>query len=149
MFLGIPPVVFPHGGIKTLVVDDFTGLVVRTETEYQQAIEFLYRDPEERRRLGDNAVEYATQMFGGENAARSFNRYYEKVMQMPKRKRTWGMDSSKSLLEQEINEIHLRGDPKRLSGAERFIDSIGEQGGMFSRSLKASNVKMLFPPTEK
>ena len=46
MYAGIPPVVFPYGGVKRLIVDNFTGLIVDSELEYKQAIEYLYHHPE-------------------------------------------------------------------------------------------------------
>lgn len=85
MFAGVPPVVFPYGGIKHLVVNDYTGLIVNTELEYRQAIEYLYHNPEERMRLGQNAKEYAKQIFGAENAAKKLNPIYQHMMRQPKR----------------------------------------------------------------
>ena len=81
MYAGIPPVVFPHGGIKQLVINNYTGLVVNSESEYSQALEYLYHHPQERSRLGKNAKSYAEQIFGAENAARQMNPIYHQLLQ--------------------------------------------------------------------
>jgi glycosyltransferase involved in cell wall biosynthesis len=87
MLAGIPPVVFPHGGVRRLVVHDFTGLVVTTPQEYGQAIEFLYHHPDEKKRLGENARNYAGQIFGATHAAHKINGLYRNLLQAPKRER--------------------------------------------------------------
>lgn len=51
------------------MINNYTGLVAQSESEYTQAIEYLYHHPEERLRLGRNAKEYAQQLFGAENVA--------------------------------------------------------------------------------
>lgn len=69
MFAGIPPVVFPHGGIQLLVKHNETGLVVHSNQEYRDAIAYLYNNPSERLRLGANAAEYSKRHFGARNNA--------------------------------------------------------------------------------
>lgn len=89
MYAGIPPVVFPVGGIGHLVMDGYTGLVVHDSIEYQRAIEYLYHYPEERFRLGGNAASYARQIFGAANAAPKMNALYTAMMEQPKRQHTY------------------------------------------------------------
>ena len=52
MWVGIPPVVFDHGGPATIVVNGESGFVVSTEAEYSRAVERLVADPSLRTRLG-------------------------------------------------------------------------------------------------
>ncbi len=85
MVCGIPPVVFPYGGIKQLIVNDYTGMVVQTEKEYSDVLEHLHHDTAERQRIGRNAREYALQIFGAENAAKKLQPIYRSMMQQPKR----------------------------------------------------------------
>lgn len=89
MFSGIVPVVFPYGGIPSLVVNNYTGMVVRSELEYTQALEFLYHTPDERERMGKNAAEYAKQIFGAQNASIKMDQIYLKMMKTPKRNRIY------------------------------------------------------------
>ena len=63
MFAGVPPVVLPYGAPPFLVRDNETGLVVQNEADYGRALEFLYRQPEERERLGRNAANLRASTF--------------------------------------------------------------------------------------
>ncbi len=122
MYAGVPPVVFPYGGVKRLVINNETGLIVNSELEYKEAIEYLYHHPEERAKLGRNARKYALENFGAENAARELNLIYEKIMAMPKLQRL--------------------GEAQK-SGAELFVASLGEAAPQFFKSLTSSNIEEL------
>lgn len=145
MFAGLPVVVFPHGGIRHLVINDFTGLVVHSELEYTQALEFLYHNPAERKRLGENAKNYAKQIFGSENAARKVNKIYQRMLAQPKRKRVWGKSVETPLLEQEVTAMDVLPEFK-ISGAEHFINSLGDAAWeeIFKVSLESSSLDELF-----
>ena len=147
MYVGIPPVVFPHGGPKQLVVNDYTGFIVHSELEYKQAIEYLYHHPEERTRLGNNAKEYARQIFGAENAAKKLNPIYERMLQKPKRKRSWNSTSTLSLLDQPVSLEDLtneKNDDMRISGAEMFIESLGHAAESFIKSMNSRDINEVF-----
>ena len=125
MYAGIPPVVFPHGGVKRLVEDKKTGLVVHTAEEYSQAIEYLYKNPEVREELGKNAAEYAREHFGGENAAKVINPSYDGLMGFPKRFHKWGTYPT--------YEPHPAAN-SRKSTSQLFIDSLGHHASPFVAS---------------
>jgi glycosyltransferase involved in cell wall biosynthesis len=129
MYAGVPPVVFPHGGIGELIINDYTGLIVHTAEEYKQAIEFLYHNPEERSRLGNNAKEYAKQIFGAENAAKKFASLYEETLTLPKRERTWPQTASA--------RVASAGLP---AGTACFLESLGEEENiaLFTESARTS-----------
>ena len=93
MYAGIPAIVFPYGGVSKLVVHNETGLIVHSEREYSEALEYLYYTPTERIRLGRNAAEYARQHFGAENAVWKFNDLYTQMMRFPKHQRIWKYNS--------------------------------------------------------
>lgn len=84
MWAGVPPVVFPHAGLASLVTDGETGRVVRSEAEYVDAVEALYRDPDERSRLGVNAREYARTQFDIDRHARRVLRACESIGDAPR-----------------------------------------------------------------
>jgi hypothetical protein len=130
MFAGIPPVVFPHGGIRDLVHNDFTGLVVRGPQEYAQAIEFLATHPDERQRLGRNAKNYAEQTFGAERAAEKINVLYRKLLTWPKKTRAWGTRH-----EEKPFEIS--------SGAEKFLQTLINSREAFEDSLRAQETTQI------
>ncbi|MBR8831083.1 MAG: hypothetical protein N5P05_003790 [Chroococcopsis gigantea SAG 12.99] len=120
MFAGIPPVVFPYGGVSSLVEHDVTGLVVHSEREYTEAIEFLYRDGRARQRLGKGAKEYAIGHFQPQKSAETIARVYEQLMAMPK--------------------APYRGlqDKPRTPG-EIFASALGDLGAPFWISLRGEN----------
>ncbi|MBU0517737.1 glycosyltransferase, partial [bacterium] len=80
MVAGLPIVVFPYGGPKRMILHNYNGLIANSEKEYKDHIEYLYYHPEERKRLGDNAREYALREFGAENAARKYNQLYDEML---------------------------------------------------------------------
>jgi glycosyltransferase involved in cell wall biosynthesis len=63
MAVGIPPVVFPHGGVLGLVEDGITGRVVHSPEQYTSALVQLARDPAERQRLGAAARRFVRRAF--------------------------------------------------------------------------------------
>jgi glycosyltransferase involved in cell wall biosynthesis len=149
MYGGVPPVVFPHGGIKSLVIDNYTGLVVDSELEYSQALEYLYHHPEERARLGRNAREYAAQIFGAENAAKLLNPIYEKLMELPKQTREWGVPREYSLLDKPVSILDVVGVEEKFLGAKLFIESIEEKVPEFTVSMTSTDVQRLFEAEQK
>jgi glycosyltransferase involved in cell wall biosynthesis len=119
MVARVPPVVFPHGGVKHLVEDGETGLIVHREHEYTQAIEHLYHHPGERARLGENARAHALHAFDGERAARAFVALYVDMLIGPKRTRVWGGSAS---------------DHDR-----QFVETLGDAAPEFGLSMTATS----------
>jgi glycosyltransferase involved in cell wall biosynthesis len=107
MFASVPPVVFPHGGIKDIVRHNQTGLVVQSLDEYVSAIEFLAANPSERKRLGHAAHEHAAKYFGAENGAPKMNAFYEELLREQKKRRQYPY--------RRFSEI---------SGAEAFLQTL-------------------------
>lgn len=139
MYAGVPPVVFPYGGVSKLVVNDFTGLIVHSEREYREAIEFLFRNPDERLRLGENAKRYASQIFGAENSARKLNEIYAKAMASPKRAHYWGLEPARP----------WSGSLPKVRGSALFIESMGDFGGSFKVSLEGTDLKEILEAEDK
>ncbi len=81
MAAGLPIVIFPYGGPKRMILHNYNGLIAYSEEEYREYIEYLYYHPEERKRLGDNARDYALREYGAENAAKKYNRLYVEMLQ--------------------------------------------------------------------
>jgi glycosyltransferase involved in cell wall biosynthesis len=139
MYAGVPPVVLPYGGAARVVSHGETGLIVDSEDEYPQAVEYLHRHPEERERLGRNAQARAAREFGAENTAARFGEIYERLMGGPKRGRRWpsaragedGADSSARL-------------PAGGAGASLFVESLGDAAPQFRVSLTSEDAAELF-----
>ena len=127
MHAGIPPVVFPYGGVRSLVVNQYTGLVVDSKEEYREAIEFLFHHPDERQRMGENAAEYARQMFGAEHAGKRLNEFYGRMLESEKRLRSSfipsGTDDGQALVSDAVG------------GGRLFAESLGADNNSFMASL--------------
>jgi glycosyltransferase involved in cell wall biosynthesis len=116
MWVGVPPVVFGHGGVRRLVEDNRTGLVVATEQEYARAIEQLAQDPVLLRRLGEEARRFARAAFDPARWYHSGDQVALAMMAQPRRSRPPlpGADDS---------------------AAVNFVRSLGNQAGPFAVSL--------------
>jgi glycosyltransferase involved in cell wall biosynthesis len=122
MRAGVVPVSFPYGGIRELIIDGVTGLLPRTEEEFAEAIEYLYHNPAERLRMGENARKYSHLHFGGEAAARVANATYRTMMVHPKRDRLPILDQTEHPL-----------------GISLFLQGLGSFSTPFKHSLDFEN----------
>ena len=120
MFAGVPPVVFGLGGLQDVVTHQETGLVVDSPADYTRAIEFLWRNPAERARLGRNARAFAQKHFGGLNSARKVHQVYQKLIAQPKRERRWNQNYPVS--------------STLTPGALRFVESVHSQAPFFAQA---------------
>lgn len=134
MYAGIPLVVFPHGGCSDLVQHEETGLIVNSEKEYCEAIEFLYHNTEFRLQLGKNAAAYARQVFDSEKAVLKMHEIYKNMMDQPKRKRAW-----------KSSEIGLN----KRSASTDFVENLGDKGIDFHASLSSDDITTLLQAEEK
>ncbi len=116
---GAPPVVMDNGSERHVVEDGATGIVVKDETDYTRALEFLYKNPGLRKNLSENARKSARLRFTIEKTAQSWRELYEEAMQAPKRPRRRPLS-------------FLSG---KATGAEIFLASLGEYGVDFAESL--------------
>lgn len=123
MYVGVPPVVLDHPSLRHLVVQNQTGLIAAGLDEYVDAVEYLYRRPEERIRLGKGAREKARSEFRPELSALRFDDLYREMMKRPKRSRRW-------------TGVGFEG-----SGADQFIESLGDAGGDFEVSRDSSDTQ--------
>lgn len=112
MWVGIPPVVFPHGGLVDLVADGETGLVVTTDNGYAEAIDRLAGDDALRRRLGTTARRVARTRFDPHRLAAAWSDALETALSRPRRERS-----------------PLHGG---LTGAGLFLAALGDEAGPFA-----------------
>ena len=134
MGAGIPPVVFSHGAEGYIVQNNMTGLLVDNEQEYINAIEYLYKNPNERIRLGGNAREYAENHFSVERTTAKFNEIYDQLMREPKHKRVF----KKRLLPERNISVS-----SSLMGSDVFINSMGDSAEEFFISATSKNIDQL------
>ncbi len=132
MHAGVPPVIFPHGGLDRLVRHGETGLVVTTLEEYPRAIEWLLQHPAERQRLGKQAAREARERFGGGPTAAGMAAAYERLLALPKRRRhlprATGAGGFLACLDGRDDSpfrASLAGDEPAASAADRVIAGLG------------------------
>jgi glycosyltransferase involved in cell wall biosynthesis len=116
MWVGVPPVVFGHGGVRRLVEHERTGLVAASEDDYPRAIERLARDPVLRQRLGEEARRYARAAFDPARWCRAAGELFLAMMAQARRTRP---------------PLPGAGD----AAAANFVRSLGDQAGPFAVSL--------------
>ena len=120
MWAGLPIVTNPYGGVRHLIEHNKTGLLVESYQDYINAIEFLYKHPEERERLGKNAEVHARKHFAPEISADQFENLYKRMMKSPK--------TSKETI------YRLSADPHSI-GAKLLIESIEDFGDALRSSM--------------
>jgi glycosyltransferase involved in cell wall biosynthesis len=149
MFCGVPPVIFCYGGAQMTVTHEQTGFVVKSQTEYKQAIEYLFHHPHERARLSENCIEYARKVLGAENVSHSLNRVYNRLIQMPKRRRRFPLPRRMGSPEATQPSHEEATAPSEPSGAELFIQSLGDICDQFVASLTYRDINELFEAERK
>jgi len=135
MYTGIPPVVFPYGGLEQTVTHEENGFVVTTPQEYITAIERLYHDPELRKHLGENARKHIRNRFGIKRSAREYQETYEWLLKQPKRLHVWGKDCDRPLLLQPLTIDDISARTASLSAAALLAKSLGKEGDIFRQAL--------------
>ena len=121
MWVGIPPVVIDGTGAASLIDHERTGLVCESERGYPAAIDRLASDDALRRTLGEAARDYARTAFDPVRNAARLRSLLEQVAAMPKRARPPMPGCG-------------------LSGAGKFVSSLGGLAGDFAVSLDGEDV---------
>lgn len=137
-YAGLPAVVFSSGGAGRMVLDGFTGHVVRSLPEYREAVEHLLNHSEERARMGRNAREFALQMYAKGRAGIETNLLYQEMVRLPKRSRRFPLPESTTSL--QVQEA---------PGAQRFVQSLGHAAPQFASSMTATDSHELFVADER
>jgi glycosyltransferase involved in cell wall biosynthesis/ubiquinone/menaquinone biosynthesis C-methylase UbiE len=134
MYAGIPPVIFPHGGLTQTVRNGYNGIVVENTKEYKEAIEYLYQNPNERKRLGNNAAIFVKSNLGIENTVKQYNKIYNELIFQPKTWHEWGKDPHESLINQSLTISDITGEGNKVRTSDLFIESLGGHGEKFQKS---------------
>jgi len=121
MAAGVPPVVLSNRTERYIVDDGVTGIVAADAEAYIRALEELFRNPELRRRLSGNSREAAGKLFSLDLMVSRWENVFNEALSFPKTRRKWtGPYHGKS-----VSPHHI------------FLESLGEYGQAFLRSLNA------------
>jgi glycosyltransferase involved in cell wall biosynthesis len=122
MYAGVPPVVLAETACDRLVADGVTGVVAPDDAAYARAIERLHADADERRRLAENAREYAADQWTPSKWVPAWRECFDRVMSRPRRG----------------GPVLSAPDPALPEGTTRFVRGLGEWGRDFEVSLSGS-----------
>jgi len=86
MAMGIVPIVLDNPAECQIVTDLKTGLIVRSPSEFAAAIQWLFDNHDERRRLGRQAAKAVRERFAVEKVAVSLHTHYHNILPTEKRK---------------------------------------------------------------
>ncbi|MEO0272291.1 MAG: glycosyltransferase family 4 protein [candidate division WOR-3 bacterium] len=118
MMAGVVPVVLNNAAERYIVEDGKTGIIANSTEEYCKAIEFLYNNPAKREEMARNAIASAREKYSIEKKMKEWRRIFSKIFKIEKRHRNWD-------------------NKKRKTGAEVFIESIGDYGKVFMEYIQA------------
>lgn len=116
MAAGLPVVALNQGAEKYLISHMNTGLLADNYEHYGQLVRYLYNNPIERKRLGDNAREYVVNTFALDNTIEKMSLIYDEVMEKPK----------------EVFEFYTIFGDKPF---EWFLSCLGEDKTLFENSI--------------
>jgi hypothetical protein len=122
MIAEVVPVVLDNPAEKHIVEDGVTGIVAKNPAEYSSAIEFLFKNPDRRFQMAKNASRFAREKYSVSKKVAAWDKIFCKIIKTPKSIKSW---HSKS-----IN-----------SGAEVFIEAIGDYGKVFREYIDADKNK--------
>ena len=121
MMAEVVPVVLNNPAEKYIIKNGETGIIANTQTEYVQAIEYLYRNPDIRKAMGVKARKAAEHQYSVINKMAAWDKIFAQLMQTPKHKRKW----------------HTQMEDTK-NGSAIFIESLGDYGKVFADYIHAS-----------
>lgn len=130
MYYGLPVVAFSNPAEAEIIQNNVTGLLVDNEEDYVKAIEYLYNNPEERKRIGNNARKFVETELHPRKCFSDLETIYRELMKASKKHTSFDHRQDETIIVGD-NDPHL--------GAKLFIESLGNSGLEFLESLKNSS----------
>jgi glycosyltransferase involved in cell wall biosynthesis len=125
MMAGCVPVVLANPTERYIVKHLETGIIASSPEEYPRAIEYLYQNPLELKRLAENAKEFAKKQYDIIQTIQQWNDLFDRIMSAEKTAKAWDSASKK-----------LPYMPYML-----YIESLGEYAGPLQEYILAQNIK--------
>jgi glycosyltransferase involved in cell wall biosynthesis len=95
MMAGCVPVVLANPTEKYIIKHMETGIIANSPEEYPRAIEYLYHNPFERKRLAQNAKLFAKKQYDIIQTIQQWNNLFDKIISIEKRPKTWDSQCSR------------------------------------------------------
>lgn len=118
---GAVPVVLNNTAERYIVQNKITGIIANSINEYSEGIEYLYKNPDKRKEMAIKGRAFAEERYSINRKISLWEEVFEKVSQTPKTERRW--------LDNNFD----------ITGAEVFIESIGDYGEIFKEYINRSN----------
>lgn len=80
MAMGLPVIVINQCAEKYLIKHMETGILINSIEEYKEAIEYIYNNPKEAYRIGQNARRFVQEKFSVKNTVASLHNLYSEVL---------------------------------------------------------------------
>lgn len=127
MAAGVVPVVLDNGIERHIVKDGKSGIVANTIEDYAAALKYLYRHPDRRTALAQQARQEALASFSIERTVDEWQTVYEDLMQNEKRPHHF----------QGTRDVHSKGDQP----LHMFLQSLGDSkaASLYSELLNPEN----------
>jgi len=140
MIAGCVPVVLANPTEKRIVKHMETGIIANTLEEYPRAIEYLYKNPDILVRISENAKIFAKSQYDINKTISSWNKTFEKAMELEKREHTWDKIKSGNYFPFELYIESLGG---KEGYACPFFDYL-KASGTASKKSAVSEIQKLF-----
>lgn len=134
MYVGLPVIAFENAAEKEIIRHNETGLLVKTEKEYTQAIEYLCKNPAKRKELGDNARKDIVERLSPEKCFNDLEKTYLELLSRPK---------TSHKLTPLHPSVFFTDENDEYFGAKLFLESLGADNNQFAESFfnrKTSNI---------
>ena len=133
MAMGIVPIVLDNACERHIVDDHKTGLIVNSPYEFAEAMDWLYYNPDKRKKLGKQAARSVRKRFTAKTMEASLNRHYQSLMTVEKREVVFadifGSDPADWFLSCQENKSIFAKD-----GNINFCNSISKKYILFEKS---------------
>ncbi len=122
MYFGLPVVAFSNPAETEIIQHGKTGILVNTQKEYIEAIEFLFNNPDQRIEMGANARRFIDEQLHPKSYFHRLNAVYDELLALPKSIRQCLNNPS---------PISVDGANDALLGSKLFVGSLGTQADEF------------------
>ena len=85
MAAGIPIIILNQCGEKYVIKHMKTGMIVKNKKEYGEAVNYMYNNPKNRKKLGENAQKSAFNEFSPEATMQKLHHQYSSMLVKPKK----------------------------------------------------------------
>lgn len=123
MYAGLPVVCFDNPCERELIIDGSTGILVKSEQEYVEAIKKLYRSKDMRIKIGENARKHIISTLKPSMVYGKLNLIYEDIFKQKKTIKTFAFE-----------KVEFNKDLNVDLGAKLFIEALGNQKNEFYES---------------